>query len=34
LTTFKNSKDISKAILEFVDPYLELRKDKPNLTII
>ena len=26
LTTFKNSKDISKAILEFTDPRTELRK--------
>ena len=34
LTTFKNSKDISKDILEFVNPYVELSKHKPNLTVI
>ena len=34
LTTFKNSKDVSKAILEFVDPHAELRQEKPNLTSI
>ena len=34
LTTFRNSKDMSKAILEFSDPYAEIRKDVPNLTTI
>ena len=34
LTTFKNSKDVSKAILEFVDPHVELRQNQPNLTSI
>ena len=34
LTTFKNSKDISKAILEFVDPHVELHQHKPNLSAI
>ena len=34
LTTFKNSKDVSKAILEFVDPYVELRQNQPNLSTI
>lgn len=34
LTTFKNSKDISKAILEFVGPHVEFRQNKPNLTKI
>ena len=31
LTTFNNSKDISKAILKFVDPHDVLRQSKPNL---
>ena len=34
LTTFKNSKDVSKAILEFVDPHVELHQNKPSLTSI
>ena len=34
LTTFKNSKDISKAILQFVDPHVEFRQNKPNLSKI
>ena len=34
LTAFKNSKDISKAILKFVDPHAVLRQSKPNLTTI
>ena len=34
LTTFKNSKDVSKAILEFVDPFVELHQSKPSLTTI
>ena len=34
LTTFKNSKDISKAILHFADPHVELRQTKPNLSKI
>ena len=31
ITNFKNSKDISKAILEFTDPYAELNKSKLSL---
>ena len=34
LTTFKSSKDLSKAILEFKDPYSDLKSDRPSLTII
>ena len=34
LTTFKNSKDISKAILHFADPHVEFRQNKPNLSKI
>jgi hypothetical protein len=31
ITNFKNSKDISKAILEFTDPYTELNTSKLSL---
>jgi hypothetical protein len=31
ITTFRNSKGISKAILEFTDPYAELRKSTSSL---
>ena len=31
LTTFKNSKDLSKAILEFSDPLVEIRWNTPSL---
>ena len=34
LTTFKNSKDLSKAILEFKNSYAKLKSDRPSLTII
>ena len=34
MTTFKNSKDISKAILHFADPHVEFRQNKPNLSKI
>ncbi len=34
LTTFKISKDLSKVILEFKDPYADLKSDRASLTII
>ena len=34
LTTFKNSKDLSKAILEFADPLVAIRQHIPSLTAI
>ena len=34
LTTFKNSKDLSKAILEFADPLVAIRQHTPTLTEI
>ena len=34
LTTFKNSKDLSKAILEFKDPYSDLKSNHPSLITI
>ena len=32
LTTFKNSKDMSKAILEFDDPFTALRQDRRTIS--
>ena len=34
LTTFRNSKDVSKAILNFTDPFVELRQAVLSLTQI
>ena len=34
ITTFKNSKDVSKAILEFIDPFIELKANRPSLMAI
>ncbi len=34
LTTFRNSKDMSKAILEFTDPHIALKKTQPSLSDI
>jgi hypothetical protein len=34
LTTFRNSKDMSKAILEFTDPHIALKKTQPSLSNI